>query len=417
MKKCAFTICSNSYLGIAETLRNSFLEHNLDADFIIIIADYFDDCKGEYIISASVAMNLDNAQFLDMAFKYNVTEFCTAIKPYGFDYLFSIGYDRVVYLDPDIMVFSSLDAVWERNASIYLTPHITKIQPKIKNTWTQEFFLKFGIFNCGFVGISNDTNGKTVVNWWKEKLYNLSFADTEIGIYTDQKWMEYVFNFINLEDILVINDMGYDLAPWNFSERKIINDVNGFLVVDREYEKNIYKLCFVHYSTFNYIELINNGIVISRDDIGSIPDDMKTILECYRQNLIANNALAYLSNEYKYMRYDNGEFITKFHRRIYRQLRNEGRYFGNPFSVDKSSVYYLLLKSGIISRNRKEYDAKKTKQGNSKKSYKKQEYLMRKLLKIAFRILGEERYLSLLRGMHKYSRYENNCFLLKEYNT
>jgi len=41
---CAFTICTKSYRGLAETLKNSFLKFNENFDFYII---YIDDLENE----------------------------------------------------------------------------------------------------------------------------------------------------------------------------------------------------------------------------------------------------------------------------------------------------------------------------------------------------------------------------------
>lgn len=412
MKKCAFTICSQNYLGIAKTLRESFMRNNTEADFFIILVDSEDNNGVDYVLGAKEIMNVEDNTFLDMAFKYDVTEFCTAVKPYGFWYLFAERYDKVIYLDPDILVFDSLDEVWNSDASIYLTPHITEIEPKIHNEWQQEFFLKFGVFNCGFVGISNDTDGKLIVDWWKEKLKDLSFSDIDIGIFTDQKWIEFVFNFVELSKICVISNLGYDVAPWNFSERKIYKENQVYKVTDREKEVKSYNLCFVHYSTFNYKALIEKNIITSRDNIKFIPNDVREVIDYYRDCLITNQIIDALSIEYKYNRYENGVAISKFHRRLYRELKNQGKIYFNPFSTDIGTFYDLLKTNSIILKSK--VNSTPSRNCDMPASFSKEEKYMQALLKIIFKILGESRYLSLLRGMRKYSRYENNLFLISK---
>ena len=69
--------------------------------------------------------------FRQMAFKYDVLELSCAVKPYCFQYLFrEYGYDRVIYFDPDVFVYSSLDAVFSLldDALLVLTPHLTKLE-------------------------------------------------------------------------------------------------------------------------------------------------------------------------------------------------------------------------------------------------------------------------------------------------
>ena len=49
-------------------------------------------------------------------FRYTLLELNTAVKPWMFEHLFERGYDRVIYLDPDIVVYSPL--VGARSRSI-----------------------------------------------------------------------------------------------------------------------------------------------------------------------------------------------------------------------------------------------------------------------------------------------------------
>jgi hypothetical protein len=67
--------------------------------------------------------------------KYNVLELCTAVKPYLLKYLFE-KYDaeKILYLDPDIVVYHTLDTVLEllERCTAILTPHIVEPLPSIR---------------------------------------------------------------------------------------------------------------------------------------------------------------------------------------------------------------------------------------------------------------------------------------------
>ena len=249
------------------------------------------------------------------------------------------------------------------------------------------------------------------MDWWKDKLINYAFFDIDIGIFTDQKWMEYVFNFVDIVDIYVIKNLGYNVAPWNFSERKIVRKSNKYIVSSREKEENMYDLCFVHYSTFNYKELVETGRVISRDHIKSIPKDVLGVIDDYRNSLIENCALDCLNDGYRFSNYDNGCPITKLHRRLYRRLVEKGCSFDDPFSSMQCSFYERLKKKSII--NDVEIKVNNNKRITATKSSDKMEKIFKLLLKSSYKILGEKRYLMLLRGMRKYSKYENNTFLVE----
>lgn len=412
MNKCAFTICTNSYIGIAETLRDSFLKHNQSYDFFIVVADDEEKSEKEYICAAKTAMNLSEEKYYEMAFKYNVTEFCTSIKPFAFQYFLNAGFELAIFLDPDIMVYSSFDELETHTASIYLTPHITEIEPRIKNEWPQEFFLRFGVFNCGFIAFRNDDEAQKILHWWGEKLKDFSFSDTDTGIYTDQKWIELLSGFSDIGQVYIIKNLGYDVAPWNFSERYIMNENNHLSVLDRETMKTKHELCFVHYSTFNYKKLITSNEIVSRDKITFIPEDILQLIEGYKNELIKHNVLNNINKKYLYNFYDNGQLITPLHRRLYRAALDENFSFGLPFATKENSFYSLMVSSKII-RGGQNNDNNFTTDNKPDDNDLKIKF-MKWLLRLAFKLLKPDKYLMLLKGFRKFSRIENNLFLFKE---
>lgn len=172
MNLCAFTICTKSYIGLATTLKKSFLKYNPNFDFYFIIVDPIDDLIFDQtnIIQAKKIMGISEVEFYQMAFKYNVTEFCTSIKPFGFEYFFNKGYKLVSYFDPDIYFYDKFSELYEyKNISVFLTPHILNMKLAGSGECTEENFLKYGIYNCGFIAFINNENTKTFITWWKKK--------------------------------------------------------------------------------------------------------------------------------------------------------------------------------------------------------------------------------------------------------
>ena len=297
-------------------------------------------------------------------------------------------------------------------ASIYLTPHITEIEPRIKNEWPQEFFLRFGVFNCGFIAFRNDDEAQKILHWWGEKLKDFSFSDTDTGIYTDQKWIELLSGFSDIVQVYIIKNLGYDVAPWNFSERYIMNENNHLSVLDRETMKTKHELCFVHYSTFNYKKLITSNEIVSRDKITFIPEDILQLIEGYKNELIKHNVLNNINKKYLYNFYDNGQLITPLHRRLYRAALDENFSFGLPFATKENSFYSLMVSSKII-RDGQNNDNNFTTDNKPDDNDLKIKF-MKWLLRLAFKLLKPDKYLMLLKGFRKFSRIENNLFLFKE---
>ena len=99
----------------------------------------------------------------------------------------SRGFEHVIYLDPDIAVFSTLDTLtnWLHTNSILLTPHQNRpeidARAVIDNEWTS---LKYGVYNLGFVAVRSDTEGTAFANWWAERCRLYCRDDVPNGLFT-----------------------------------------------------------------------------------------------------------------------------------------------------------------------------------------------------------------------------------------
>ncbi len=89
MKECAFTIVAKNYIGLAQILGQSLQRQNPAIDFRIYVADEMTDGNAtlppNVVIAKTALKDLSDSQWTDMAFKYDLTEFCTAIKPFCFE--------------------------------------------------------------------------------------------------------------------------------------------------------------------------------------------------------------------------------------------------------------------------------------------------------------------------------------------
>lgn len=83
IKNAAFTICAKNYLAQAFTLKKSFEERNPNCNFFIFLSDDLGELTDE---SQDLILLEDSwiSNWKQMAFKYNVIEFSTSIKPFCF---------------------------------------------------------------------------------------------------------------------------------------------------------------------------------------------------------------------------------------------------------------------------------------------------------------------------------------------
>ena len=283
MQECAFTIVAKNYIGLGQILGLSLRKHNPNIDFRIFVADEFTEQPAilpkEVVMAKQVLKDLSEAQWTDMAFKYDLTEFCTALKPFCFDHLLTEGYEKAYYFDPDIFIFASIKDITEslNTHSMTLTPQIAGIHVNYTGEHPEWALNVNGIFNLGFCGIRNDQWGHKVIQWWKERLRDQAFTDRSVGQFTDQKWMDWIPAFLG-EKLYVQQSLGMNLAPWNYFERKIkkIAD-NQYSVMFRTQDtfQREDELVFVHFAGYDYSKLKQGIIARKRIEDLKEYDDIK----------------------------------------------------------------------------------------------------------------------------------------------
>ena len=416
MKQCAFTIVAKNYIGLGQILGQSLHRHNPEIDFQIFVSDEFkaksDHLPQNVIIAKSVLKQLSEEEWTDMAFKYDLTEFCTSIKPFCFEYLFSLGYEKAYYFDPDIYVFSSIESIIQSldSHSVALTPQIAGIHANYTGEHPEWAMNVNGIFNLGFCGIRNNDWGNRVVQWWKERLRDQAFADRSVGQFTDQKWMDWMPGFLG-DQLQVLQSLGMNLAPWNYFERKVCTDKDGHISVSYRTEDMPQRndlLVFVHFAGYDYAKL-KKGIV-SRKRIEDLKeyDDLAIINNIYRDAMIESAATfdSFIDQPYSYATYDNGVPIAAFHRRLYHGM---GKLSASPFSTEKGSFYALIQKKGMII-NEKIDNVSRRNIGNLESKHKMLSYLYKGL----YRLMGYKRYVMFLKSLYFYCRPEMHTFLIKK---
>lgn len=404
----AFTICAKNYLAQAISLKESFLNHNQNSDFHIFLSDdpsALEEIENEIVI-------LDDNWIKDwrrMAFKYNVIEFSTSIKPFCFKKLFGEGYEKIIYLDPDIYVTKTLDEIFNflNTKSIVLTPHYCNIQTDYKGSISEEEILFVGIYNLGFAAICNNSVGDKIIDWWINRLSNKCYADKFDALHVDQKWMDFIPAFFP-NDTLITHHMGINPAIWNLHERELIIENNEYLIRDIQSGAN-YPLLFFHFSGFDPYnpKLINRRHPKYNTDIypSFIP-----LFDEYIQSVYKNGYDKYSKMNYSFNSFTNGENILPIHRRLYRMKTNE--YLDiDPFS-ESSEFYSVINKNNLLSGIKSsQFSIYTSKERNKRERFKN-------LLKFAFqtlkRLIGIKYYVVLIQFIHDLTRYEQQTFLIKK---
>lgn len=173
-----------------------------------------------------------------------IVEACTAVKAAVLKHLLNReDCTAVVYMDPDIYVYSPLDPVWQalESSPIVLTPHL--LAPSVTDEGIRDneiSAMKHGIYNLGFIAVSCTEVGLAFAEWWDVRLWDYCLDAPERGLFTDQRWIDHVPVFF--PSVHILRHQGCNVASWNLGERDI-EERDGRILVNGD------DLVFWHFSS------------------------------------------------------------------------------------------------------------------------------------------------------------------------
>ncbi len=216
------TIVARNYLAHARVLAASFLEHHPAGHVDVLLLDDV-DYEGQradepFSITSPYEIGLERTEFHRMAMMYTTLELATAVKPWFLRTLLDRIDGEVLYLDPDMLVLGSLPDVFDsiRESSIALTPHlIHPLEPDGREP-DETAILNAGIFNLGFIGVSNDAG--EFLDWWSRRLSRECIVDIQHARFVDQRWVDLAVGMFRPS---ILRDPGLNVAHWNLPQRDL----------------------------------------------------------------------------------------------------------------------------------------------------------------------------------------------------
>jgi glycosyltransferase involved in cell wall biosynthesis len=284
MKTAVFTIASNNYSAHVRTLCQSLREHEPEWDRYALTVDrppaqpLIPGDEAQVLYAKELPLPLISWFF----FQYTILEANTAVKPWMFDWLFTRGYDAVVYLDPDIKVYSPMAQVLPklREHCILLTPHLT--EPYADVYFPDETHIRrSGIHNLGFAAMRDSPVTRKALAWWQQKLTHKCQVAIDDGIFVDQSWMDFAPAFFGAG---LLDDPGYNIAYWNLHERPI--KIGDFPRTPPTCKGN--SVSFFHFSGFDYRNPLALSKHQNRFNAGNVPAELIPLLHDYVGSLREN---------------------------------------------------------------------------------------------------------------------------------
>lgn len=389
-----FTVCNVAYLHKALALAESVFSVSGIITKIYIIDGKRTLVKESDFFEIIWVEDIKIPNWEHLAYKYDITEFSTSVKPYIALDLLS-RYSKVIFLDPDIYVYSSLDKIFEElnTNDLILTPHYVVPHP-----YGDLGMLRFGSFNLGFFAVNKSSNALNFLNWWWDRCKSFCFFETQFGLSTDQKWVSIAPCFFPW--IRISHDLSLNVAFWNLHERKI-SIFNNVIYVNENLP-----LTFFHFSSFDD----KNPIKLSKRPI-PFPENLNSALETIAINYKerSNSYKNYcISDEYTFDYMSDGSYISPTLRRAYSAKYEQLKNIENPF------IYSGLIKHFLIKNNLHTFSAPYNPLGienkdDSKLFFKLINFSMRLLL----RIIGPNKFMNFSRLLVYLSSYRINTDLWK----
>lgn len=245
------TIITADYLPLAKVLLASLKQYGSTGLQVLVVDEgpAANDQPG-----ILYPKHLDYAPFFkDIQQKYahtNKDNFRWALKPVLIGHLLEIGFEKVIFLDPDLFFVNKYDFLFEMldKHSILLTPHWADLDV-INSEESVLSVLRNGLFNAGFVAASR--KGLPAIQWWAGMCHYKIERRQELGIYDDQKYLDMLP--VQFEEVLILKHQGCNLASWNIHTCKR-QMLNGQLRINGKYEP-----VFIHFAKDTIANILNRN--------------------------------------------------------------------------------------------------------------------------------------------------------------
>ncbi|MFC0213919.1 hypothetical protein ACFFK0_15920 [Paenibacillus chartarius] len=267
--------------------------------------------------------------FHKFIFQYNAWEGINSCKAQLLKYAYQThSYENTfVHMDTDMYVFGNFDELEEilNQYKIVVTPHYS-YSPEPFRPSELKFYRYYGAINGGFIAFRRDSAAESFIDWWTRRVENYGYLSDKDGLFSDQTWLQYAPVFF--DQALVLRHPGYNLAPWNLSERKL-SVLNYF-----QYLTNNLPVRAFHMSGINshFIDYVNQQ-----------PEEQQQIAnEIRNMYLYELQSLGYSQLdgiEWSYERYHDGSHIDYKARAALRERYYHDQSIADPFAL--SNAFFI----------------------------------------------------------------------------
>lgn len=331
-KTVAFTSAALNYLPKVRKLCNSIKRFHPEFEVVLALADARNsvvDLRSEPIDRVVALEDLAIPDRERWTYFHTIVELATAIKPFALmELLGEEDVDRVLYFDPDMVLFSRVDDLLDSldQSNLVLTPHLTVPETTIEAVRDNEIAaLKHGIYNLGFLGVRDNAEGRRFARWWADRIYEFCIADIPGGLFTDQRWIDLAPAFF--EGVGILKNPRFNVATWNLTHRTITGDqASGFLV-------NGEPLGFYHFTGFDSGA---HRAMAAKNAPGNA--SVEALVDWYADETRFDDDEPVSKLPWAFGAYTDSSRIETWHRRLYRARPDLQEAFPHPFQSGGNSL-------------------------------------------------------------------------------
>lgn len=246
------TIITADFMPYAKALCSSLKEYGNGRLEIMVIDNNNLIASDNYAIYHLQDIENDKL-FSEIQKKYahtNADHFRWSLKPVFISFLLKKGFEKVIYVDPDMFFVSDYSFLFQQldSASVILTPHWRNADP-LANEDNFISLFKDGLYNAGFIGASQ--KGLKAILWWAEVCHYKMERNLVKGFFDDQRYLDVMP--VMFESTEIVRHQGCNLSYWNMTtcKREI---VNGQVMINKLFEP-----VFIHFTKETVLNISNRN--------------------------------------------------------------------------------------------------------------------------------------------------------------
>ena len=247
MKRFFCTYFDHNYLVFGMTLFDSLVRSGIDFElFVLTLSDEcysrLENADARIIPVRLQELEKYDSELAQCRFDRSRIEYIFTLSPCLPLFLFEKfpHIDILTYLDSDLYFFESPEVLYQElgEKSLYIIEH--RFSPE--HRYRAEMY---GRFNMAFQIYRKNETGIACLKKWRKECLEWCYDRVEDGKFADQKYLD-SWPECFPQEVVVSQNNGANLAPWNIDNYIFKKTENGFTVDGQD-------IVFVHYQSFKIL--------------------------------------------------------------------------------------------------------------------------------------------------------------------